>query len=144
MNALDKIKIVQFGLQCHGEEYEMCRKCPYRDRDDCRREVMQEANEVINALRAELKRRTSKTVEAKPGFITLTHGILYSSEGRQVMMEGNGKLAIRTDDILAVIDLGEVHGSEVRTKDTRYTAFYVRETLEEILRKIAYAKGEEE
>lgn len=142
MNVLDKIKIVQFGLQCRGEEYEMCRKCPYRDRDDCRGEVMWEANEIINALRAELKKRTSKAVEAKPGFITLTNGILYSSDGQPMMMTDNGKIAVRVDDILSIKDLGVVRGSEVRLKDKWQTAIYVFETLEEILGKIADMKGE--
>ena len=144
MNVLDKIKIVQYGLQCRGEEYVMCRKCPYHDRDDCRSEVMQEANEVINALRAELKKRTTKAVEAKPGFITLTVGTVYSSDGIAVVMTENGKVAIRVNDILSVSDLVKVRGSEVRLNNAQQTTFYVCETIEEILGKVADMKGEEE
>lgn len=144
MNVLDKIKNVQNGLRCHGEDYIVCLKCPYRDRDDCKGELMQEANEVINALRAELKKRTSKAVEAKPGFITLTAGTTYSSDGIAVVMTSNGRVAVRVHDILSVSDLVEVRGSEVRLNDARQTIFYVCETIEEILGKIADTKGEEE
>lgn len=144
MNALDKIKIVQFGLQCRGEEYMMCQKCPYHDHYDCRVMVMQEANEVINALKAELKKRTSKAVEAKPGFITLTVGTVYSSDGTVVVITENGRVAVRVNDILSISDLVKVRGSEVRLNNAQQTVIYVCETIEEILGKIADMKGEEE
>lgn len=144
MNALDKIKIVQRGLAECGSDYSMCSKCPYYDRDMCRKGLMREANEVINALRAELKKRTSKMLETMPGFITLTIGNTYSSNGREVTMIENGKVAIRVDGILSVSDLVEVRGSEVRLDDARQTVFYVCETIEEILGKVADAKGEAE
>lgn len=143
MNVLDKIKIVQYGLQCHGEEYGTCRKCPYHDRNDCRREVMQEANEVINALRAELKKRTSKVVEAKPGFITLTTGIVAHSENSAIWYD-QSKIAVQVNDILTISDYDECKGSMVQLKDSQQTTILVQETLEEILSKIADVKGEEE
>ena len=136
MNALDKIKIVQFGLQCRGEEYVMCRKCPYHDRDDCRGEVMREANEVINALRAELKKRTSKAVEVKPGFIMLTQW--NSTKALQK------RVAIKIDDILYVSDLSndEHCGSNIRLKGNDGFTIVVAEPIEEILSKISELKGE--
>ena len=141
MNALDKIKKVQKGLKCASDMF-ACRECPYASETDCKEAVMTDADEVINALRDELKKRTNKAVEAKPGFIILTNGILYSSNGSPMTMTNNGKIAVRVDDILSVKDLGEVGGSEVRLKDKWQTTIYVFETLEEILGKIA--KGEEE
>ena len=144
MNVLDKIKTVQRGLAECGSDYSMCSKCPYNHRDMCTKGLIREANEVIKALRDELKKRTSKAVEAKPGFITLTAGVLYSSDGRPAMMEDKGKVAIRVGDILSVSDLVKVRGSEVRLNDARQTVFYVCETIEEILGKVADMKGEEE
>lgn len=136
MNVLDKIKIVQYGLQCHGEEYGTCRKCPYHDRNDCRREVMQEANEVINALRAELKKRTSKVVEAKPGFIMLTQWSSTKALQKRV--------ALKIDDILYVSDLsGDEHcGSNIKLKGEDGFTIVVAESIEEILSKISESKGE--
>ena len=142
MNALDKIKIVQRGLVECGSDYSMCSKCPYYDRDMCRKGLIREANEVINALRAELKKRTSKAVEAKPGFIVLTAGTAYSSDGIVVVMTSSGKVAVRVDDILSVSDLVNVKGSEVRLNNAQQTTFYVCETIEEILGKVADMKGE--
>lgn len=138
MNALDKIKIVQFGLQCRGEEYEMCHKCPYHDHYDCRRKVMQEASEVINALKAELKKRTNKAVEAKPGFIMLTQwGSTRALQKR---------VAIKIDDILYFSDLSndEDCGSNIRLKGADGFTIVVAESIEEILSKISESKGEEE
>lgn len=141
MNALDKIKNVERGLNaCNGMM--SCDKCPYDDQTDCKRALNCDALEVINALKAELKKRTNKAVEAKPGFITLTAGITYSSDGIVVVMAENGKVAVRVNDILSVSDLVDVKGSEVRLNDARQTTFYVCETLEEILGKIADMKGE--
>ena len=142
MNALDKIKNVQNGLNCCGSNCSTCSKCPYYDRDMCRKGLMREANEVINALRAELKKRTSKAPETMPGFITLTGGTAYSSDGRTVMMTENGKIAVRVDDILSVSDLVEVRGSEIRLNDARQTVFYACETIEEILAKVSDMRGE--
>lgn len=142
MNALDKIKQVTNGLHCCGSYADLCRACPYKERGECERELKKDTLEVIDALRAELKKRTSKAVEAKPGFITLTNGVLYSSDGRSMLMTDNGKIAFRVDDILSVKDLGEVRGSEVRLNNAQQTTFYVCETIEEILGKIADMKGE--
>ena len=142
MNALDKIKIIQRGLAECGSDFSTCSTCPYYDRDMCRKGLIREANEVINALKAELKKRTNKAVEAKPGFIILTNGILYSSNGQSIIMTDNGKIAVRVDDILSVRDLGEAGGSEIRLKNAQQTTLYVCETLEEILGKIADMKGE--
>lgn len=142
MNALDKIKNVTNGLNSCGSYSHLCSTCPYKERGECERELHVDALEVINALKDELKKRTSKAVEAKPGFITLTNGILYSSEGRSIIMTDNGKVAIRVDDILSVKDLLGIQGSEVRLKDRWETTIYALETLEEILSKIADVKGE--
>lgn len=139
---LDKIKVVQRGLAECGSDYSMCSKCPYYDRDMCRKGLIREANEVIKALRDELKKKTNKAVETKPGFITLTVGTVYSSDGRTVIMTNNGRVAFRVNDILSVSDLVDVKGSEVRLNNAQQTTFYVCETIEEILGKIA--KGEEE
>lgn len=136
MNALDKVKNVTNGLNSCGPYSHLCSTCPYNDRRECERELHKDALEVINALRAELKKRTDKSVAPKPGFITLTNGILYSSDGQPMMMTDNGKIAVRVDDILSIKDLGLVKGSEVRLKDKWQTTIYVFETLEEILGKI--------
>lgn len=141
MNALDKIKNVQNGLTCCSSIHS-CNRCPYKGTEGCSGQKDRDALEVINALKAELEKRTNKVVEAKPGFIVLTNGILYTSEGRSVIMTNNGKIAVRVDDIFSVKDLGEVGGSEVRLNDARQTAYYVCETLEEILGKVADVKGE--
>ena len=141
MNALDKTKKVQNGLACCSSVHS-CNGCPYKGIGGCSGQLDRDALEVINALKDELKKRISKTVEVKPGFITLTNGILYTSEGTSVIMTNNGKIAVRVDDILSVRDLGEVGGSEVRLKDMRQTTIYVLETLEAILGKIADTKGE--
>ena len=142
MNALDKVKIIQNGLNCCGSDCSTCSKCPYNDRDMCRKGLIREANEVVNALRDELKKRTNKAVETMPGFIILTAGTVYSSDGRTVTMTGNGKVMVRGSDILSVSDLVEVRGSEVRLDDARQTVFYVCETIEEILGKVADMRGE--
>jgi hypothetical protein len=142
MNALDKVKNVQNGLNCCGSYSHLCSACPYKERGECERELHKDALEVIDALKAELKKRTSKATETMPGFITLTAGTAYSSDGRVVVMTENGKIAIRVDGILSVSDLVDVKGSEVRLDDTRQTVFYVCESIEEILGKVA--KGEEE
>lgn len=142
MNALDKIKNVTNGLSSCGSYSHLCSTCPYNDGRECERELHKDALEVINALRAELKKRTVKVAETKPGFIVLTAGVPYRSDGRLLMIEGKGKVAIRVDDILAVSDLVGVRGSEIRFKDIQQTTFCVCETLEEILGKIADMKGE--
>lgn len=141
MNALNKVKTVTDGLICCRLSHS-CNGCPYKDIGGCSGQLDRDALEVINALRDELKKRTNKAVEAKPGFITLTNGILYSSEGRSIIMTDNGKIAVRVDDILSIKDLGEVGGSEVRLKDRRQTTIYMLETLEEILGKVADVKGD--
>ena len=136
MNALDKIKIVQRGLAECGSDYSMCTKCPYYDRDMCRKGLMREANEVINALRAELKKRTSKTVEAKPGFITLTQWSSAKALQKRV--------AIKIDDILYISDLSnhEHCGSNIKLRSEDGFTIVVVESIEEILGKIAEMKGE--
>lgn len=143
MNALDKIKNVTNGLTCCSLHHS-CNGCPYKGMQACCGQLDRDALEVINALRAELKKKTSKTPETMPGFIMLTGGTAYSSDGRMVTMIENGKVMVRMSDILSVSDLVEVRGSEVRLDDARQTVFYVCETIEEILGKIADAKGEEE
>lgn len=141
MNALDKVKNVTNGLTCCSSIHS-CTGCPYNTVGGCSAQLDRDALEVINALRAELKKRTSKAVETKPGFIILTIGTTYSSDGIRVVMVENGKVAVRVDDILSVSDLVDVKGSEVRLNNARQTTFYVCETLEEILGKIADTKGE--
>ena len=142
MNALDKVKIVQNGLNCCGSLSHLCSACPYNKRGECERELHNDALAVIDALKAELKKRTSKTPEIKPGFIMLTAGTAYSSDGIITMLTENGRVAVRVDDILSVSDLVGVRGSKIWLKDTQGTAFYVCETIEEILGKIADMKGE--
>ena len=145
MNALDKIKIVQNGLNTCGSFSHLCSTCPYNKRvEGCETELHNDALAVIDALKAELKKRTNKTVEVKPGFITLTAGNAYSSDGRIVAMVKNCRVAVRVNDILSVSDLAEVQGSEVRLNDARQTVFYVCETIEEILGKVADVTGGEE
>ena len=140
MNALDKIAKALDGLT-HCKSY--CdRSCPYYDETGCRDVIASDAFDVITALKAELEKRTNKSDEKKPGFITLTAGIIYNSDMRQVLIEGKGKVAIRVDEIFAVSDLVDVKGSEVWLNNAQQTKFYVCETIEEILGKIA--KGEEE
>lgn len=141
MNVLDKIKTVQRGLAECGSDYSMCSKCPYYDRDMCRKGLIREANEVINALRDELKKRTNKAVEAGPEFITLTRGICYYSDG-QCMIHEHGRITIRVSDILSVSDLMDVIGSEVLLNNAQQTTLYVCETIEEILGKVADLRGE--
>ena len=141
MNALDKIKNVTIGLtRCSS--IHTCNGCPYNAVGGCSAQLDRDALEVIDALRDELKKRTNKAVEAKPGFITLTTGATYSSDGIRVVLVENGKVAIRVNDILSISDLVDVKGSEVRLNDARQTTFYVCETLEEILGKIADMRGE--
>lgn len=143
MNALDKIKNVTAGLtRCSS--IHSCNGCPYNAVGGCSAQLDRDALEVINALRDELKKRTSKTPETMPGFITLTNGTLYSSDGRSVLMTENGKVAIRVNDILSASDLVDVRGSEVRLKDAQQTTFYVCETLEEILGKVYDMRGRNE
>lgn len=142
MNALDKIKQVTNGLHCCGSYADLCRACPYKERGECERELKKDALEVIDALRAELKKRTGKAVEAKPGFITLTIGTVYSSDGEVVVITENGRVAVWVNDILSVKDLVVVRGSEVRLNNAQQTTFYACETIEEILEKIADMKGE--
>ena len=141
MNALDKTKKVQNGLTCCSEHHS-CNGCPYKGTEGCSGQLDRDALEVINALKAELKKRTNKVIEVKPGFITLTTGATYSSDGIRVVLVENGKVAIRVNDILSISDLVDVKGSEVRLNDARQTTFYVCETLEEILGKIADMRGE--
>lgn len=138
MNDLYKTKKVLLGLKKHPSY--SCKSCPYNDVEDCTSHLMEDACDVIAAQKEIMNRK--EMAKDKFGFITLTNGILYSSEGQSVIMTDNGKIAVRVDDILSVKDLGEVGGSEVRLKDKWQTTIYVFETLEEILGKIA--KGEEE
>lgn len=141
MNVLDKIKVVQRGLAECGSDYSMCSKCPYYDRDTCRKGLIREANEVIKALRDELKKHTNKAVEAKPGFITLTTGIVAHSENSAIWYD-QSKIAVQVNDILTISDYDECKGSMVQLKDSQQTTILVQETLEEILSKIADVKGE--
>lgn len=138
MNVLDKIKIIQRGLAECGSDFSTCSTCPYYDRDMCRKGLIREANEVINALKAELKKRTSKAVEARPGFIMLTQ---WSSA--KVLQK---RVAIKIDDIFYVSDLsnGEHCGSNIRLKGEDGFTIVVAESIEEILSKISESKGEEE
>lgn len=140
MNALDKIKNVTNGLTCCSLHHS-CNGCPYNAVGGCSAQLDRDALEVINALRAELKKRTNKAAEAKPEFIILTRGIYYSSDGYVTMYE-HGRIAIRVSDILSVSDLMDLKGSEVRLNNAQQTTYYVCETIEEILGKVADAKGE--
>ena len=143
MNALDKIKKVQKGLRC-GTDMFACRGCPYDGETDCKEALMTDACEVINALKAELKKRTNKAVEAKPEFIILTTGIVKESGGVPVWYN-TAPIAVRVDDVLMVSDYKSCNfscGSEIRFKTNPQTIIFVQETIEEILGKIA--KGEYE
>ena len=139
MNDLYKTKKVLLGLKkCQSNS---CKGCPYDDIEDCTSHLMEDAFDVIAAQKEMMNRK--EMAKAKPGFITLTAGTVYSSDGIAVVMTENGRVAIRVNDILSVSDLVEVRGSEVRLNDARQTTFYVCETIEEILGKIADMKGEE-
>lgn len=142
MNALDKIKNVQNGLACCSSIHS-CNGCPYKSIRECSGQLDRDALEVINALKAELKKRTSKAVEAKPGFITLTTGIVMHSENSAIWYDPC-RIAIRVNDILTISDYDKCKGSMVQLKDGQQTTILVQETLEEILGKIADTKGEEE
>lgn len=140
MNALDKTKNVERGLNaCNGMM--SCDKCPYDDQTDCKRTLNCDALEVINALKAELKKRTSKAVEAKPGFITLTEGIVAHSENTAIWYDCYN-VAVQVNDILIISDYDKGKGSTIILKDHSQTTILVQETLEEILGKIADMKGE--
>lgn len=141
MNALNKIKNVTNGLTCCSSHHS-CNGCPYKSTEGCSGQLDRDALEVINALRDELKKRTSKTPEIKPGFIMLTTGTAYSSDGIITMLTKNGRTAVRVDDILWISDLVGVLGSSIRLNDSQQTTFCVCETIEEILGKIAEMKGE--
>ena len=141
MNVLDKIKVVQRGLAECGSDYSMCSKCPYYNRGMCRKWLIRKANEVIKALRDELKKRTENKVKDEPGFITLTTGIVAHSENSAIWYD-QSKIAVRVNDILTISDYDKCKGSMVQLKDSQQTTILVQETLEEILSKIADAKGE--
>ena len=142
MNALDKIKNVQKGLTCCSSVHS-CNGCPYKGIRECSGQLDRDALEVINALRAELKKRTSKAVEDKPEFITLTTGIVAHSENSAIWYD-QSKIAVQVKDILMISDYDKCKGSMVQLKDSQQTTILVQETLEEILGKIANVKGEEE
>lgn len=141
MNVLDKIKNVTNGLNSCGSCSHLCSTCPYKERGECERELHRDALEVINALRAELKKRTSKAVETKPGFITLTAGVIAYSENSAIWYDPC-RIAVRVNDILTISDYDKCKGSIVQLKDGQQTTILVQETLEEILGKIADMRGE--
>ena len=144
MNVLDKIKIVQRGLAECGSDCSMCSKCPYYDRDMCRKGLIREANEVINALRDELKKRTNKAVETKPGLIFQSG----KEKNKFVVLTvdsmdyENQKIAVKIDNINYMFDTDA--GSNILLNDDDLRPIRVKEKLEEILEKIAEVKGEEE
>lgn len=138
MNDLYKTKKVLLGLKKHPSY--SCKGCPYNDAEDCTSHLMKDAFDVIAAQKEMMNRK--EMAKDKLGYITLTNGILYSSDGQSVIMTDDGKIAVRVDDILLVRDFGEARGSEIRLKNAQQTTLYVCETLEEILGKIA--KGKEE
>lgn len=140
MNDLYKTKKVLLGLNKHPSY--SCKSCPYNDVEDCTSHLMEDAFDVIAAQKEMLNRK--EMAKDKLGFITLTNGILYSSDGQSIIMTDNGKIAVRIDDILSVRDLGEAGGSEIRLKNAQQTTLYVCETLEEILGKVADVTGGEE
>lgn len=136
MNDLYKTKKVLLGLKEHPSY--SCKSCPYNDVEDCTSHLMEDAFNVIAAQKEMMNRK--EMAKDKFGFITLTAGTIYSSDGEVIVMDKTGKVAVRADDIVSVSDLVHVKGSEVRLNDNRQTTFYVCETLEEILSKIT--KGE--
>lgn len=140
MNALNKVKNVTNGLTCCSSSHS-CNGCPYKDMGGCSGQLDRDALEVINALKAELKKRTNKAVEAKPGFITLTTGIVAHSENSAVWYNPC-RIAVQVNDILTISDYDKCKGSMVQFKDSQQTTILVQETLEEILGKVADAKGE--
>lgn len=140
MNALDKIKKVQNGLVYCSERH-TCIGCPYKGTEGCSGQLDRDALEVINALRAELKKRTNKSVEAKPGFVMLTAGIVAHSENSAIWYDPC-RIAVQVNDILTISDYDKCKGSTVQLKDSQQTTILVQETIEEILGKIADMKGE--
>lgn len=140
MNALDKTKKVQNGLTCCSEHHS-CNGCPYKGTEGCSGQLDRDALEVINALRDELKKRTNKVVEAKPGFIVLTKGIVAHSENTAIWYDCYN-VAVRVNDILIISDCDKYKGSTIMLKDHSQTTILVQETIEEILGKIADMRGE--
>lgn len=143
MNALDKVKNVTNGLNSCGSYSHLCSTCPYNDGRECERELHKDALDVIDALRAELKKRTDKAVEAKPGFITLTEGIVAYSDNTEIWCNCYS-IAVRVNNILTIRDYDKCKGSIIQLKDHSPSTILVQETIEEILSKIADMKGEEE
>lgn len=140
MNALDKTKKVQNGLTCCSSVHS-CNGCPYKGTEGCSGRLDRDALEVIDALNAQLNKRTNKAVEVKPGFIILTKGIVAYSENTAIWHDCYN-VAVRVNDILIISNHDKCDGSTIILKDHSQTTILVQETLEEILGKIADMRGE--
>lgn len=137
MNALDKTKNVRKALECckYGEKYRLvCNECPY-DNNGCKLALYNDALEVIDGFKAELRKRifNSSSSATKPMFITLsvfTNG------------EKDEKIAIKVDDIWRISDttnsLGKGSIISVKPAGGEYgLTFFVKDTFEDILEKIS-------
>ena len=91
---------------------------------------------VIDALKEEVKKRTDKVAHNKPDFIELTSLYDATADGRMK------KVVIRVENILLIHD-AEL-GSLIRMRGAVREALFVRETIEEILNKIAESYEKEE
>ena len=135
INPLDKIKNVQKGLECCIQPG-MCPMCPYDARDHCNSTLLADTMQVIDALEEEVKKRTDKAARNIPDFIELTSLYDATSDGRMK------KVVIRVENILLIHD-AEL-GSLIRMRGVAREALFVRETIEEILNKIAKSNEKEE
>lgn len=135
MNVLDKIKIVQKGLDCCSAICE-CSKCPYDKQDRCRDALLTETNNVIDALQAELKKKTNDLRTEKPEFLSLTTGIVKHSDNYAIWCE-TSSVAVRVDDILTVREYKAGCGSEIWFKSRPDLIIIVQESIEDILEMIA-------
>lgn len=127
MNALSKTKDVRKALKCcrYCERYRpVCNECPY-DENGCKPALYDDVLEVIDGFKAELKK--------KKIFITLS--VITDSEKYE-------KIAINVNDILLISDASNSFGggSIISTKavdGADKLTLYVKDTLEDILKKIS-------
>ena len=138
---MDKIiERVKTGLKmCENGE---CKNCPYTlvNRGlDCENVLFQDTLNVLNDFQEELKKKNGETVEKKSGFITLTTGAVMGIDD-QLAWYDTVSIAVKVDDILMICDVKEICGSEIRLKTAQKTVVRVKESIEEILGKIAEAQ----
>lgn len=137
MNNLYKTKKVLLGLNKHPSY--SCKTCPYNDVEDCTSHLMEDAFDVIDALNAELKKRTNNSKNLSY-FLAFTPSNSLAYDGKHIT--GDVKLLVKKEDILCIYATDDDSGSVIQLKDSNNSIFKVTETLNDILDMIA--KGEEE